>query len=68
MAIAVALYQRQDSVFFRLFLIIGAILFLAADQRFVGFDNLVIAADRRRANWLHAFANAVAHEPCRFIG
>src|ERR1700726_4115146 len=42
--------------------------FFFADQRFISLDNLVIAADRCRAGRLHAFANAMAHEPRGFVG
>src|ERR1700724_2526928 len=54
-------------MFFWFFLRKGAVLFLAAEQCFVGLDNLVFAADRRRAVWCHAFTDTMAKEPSTFI-
>src|SRR5437588_13106191 len=45
----------------------STVLGFASDHGFVALNNLVIAADRRRASWLHALSNAMAHEPRGFI-
>jgi hypothetical protein len=46
----------------------GAVLLLPADIGFVGFHNAVRTAQRGRVGRLHGFPNAVAHEPCGFVG
>jgi hypothetical protein len=66
-AIAIAIDKRHHDLLFRFLLGEGAVLFLAANESFVGLDNLVLSADRSWICRLHGLANAVAHEPCRLI-
>ena len=48
----------------------GAVLGLAADIGFVGFDNAVRTAAKRivTVSAVHGLADAVGHEPCRLVG
>src|SRR5690242_17563270 len=43
------------------------VLGFAADKRFIGFDNLVSAAERRRIDFLGALAETVEQEPRGFV-
>src|ERR1700730_1562353 len=67
-AFAIALDQRHNSMLFRLFLRMGAVLSFAAEHRFIAFDNLAFATDRAWLGGIHRFANAMAHKPSRAIG
>jgi hypothetical protein len=60
---AIALDQRHNGVFFRLFLRICAIFGFAAEHRFIAFDHAVGATNRTYALRRHRFANAKAHKP-----
>jgi hypothetical protein len=59
-AFTITLDKGKHGMFFWFLLGIGAIFRLATDKTFVRLDNLVFAADRRRAGRFHAFANAMA--------
>src|SRR5208282_1772277 len=65
-----ALNKRCDHLLGR-WIAIGAVLGLPADNSFVGFDNLIRAAERTavlvRLKICHSLADTVRHEPCRSI-
>lgn len=55
----------NNRVLLRLLLGKGAVLFLAANQRFVGLDHAVLPADWPDVLRRHRFANAMAQKPRR---
>ncbi len=66
-ALAVTIDKRKNGMLLGCDFGKGAILLLAADQRFVGFYNFVLAADRAWIHGCHPFTDAMAHKPRRFI-
>ena len=70
--LAAALYQRDNRIFLRDRPAIVDIAGLAADECFVTFNNLAIAAHVRAVLafrlHFHRFANAHRKEPCALIG
>ena len=65
--LAFTLHQREYSFLWWRSLI-GTVPSFAADIGLVSFDEPILAAERAGGGGLvHAFADAVFHEPCRFI-
>jgi len=64
--LAIALDQGHDG-FLGAGLAEGAVLGLAPDEGFIGFDDLVLAAHGASLAIAHTLADAMGHEPCGLV-
>ena len=64
--LAIALDQGHDG-FLGARLAESAVLGLAADEGFIGFNDLVLTAHRASLAIAHTLADAVGHEPCGLV-